>query len=77
MVASGTNIVIGAGSLGGRISVKCAGEEVGGGVSGDAFHGNAPTDVPPTVRETGYLKVASVLPLPCFRCFRVSRFLSD
>ena len=29
--------------------VKCTGEEVGGGVSGDAFHGNASTDVPPTV----------------------------
>ena len=41
--------MIGAGSLGGRISVKCAGEEVGGGVSGDAFHGNASTDVPPSV----------------------------
>ena len=27
----GTNIVIGAGPLGGRISVKCAGEEVAGG----------------------------------------------
>ena len=54
--------MIGAGSLGGRISVKCAGEEVFGGVSGDAFHGNASTEVPPTVRETGYLKVASVLP---------------
>ena len=45
----GKNIVIGAGSLGGRISVKCAGDEVDGGVSGDAFHGNASTDVPPTV----------------------------
>ena len=45
----GKNIVTGAGSLGGRISVKCAGEEVDGGVSGDAFHGNASTDVPPTV----------------------------
>ena len=47
--ASGTNTVTGASSLGGRISVKCAGEEVGGGVFGDAFHGNASTDMPPTV----------------------------
>lgn len=45
----GKNIVTGAGSLGGRISVNCAGEEVVGGVSGDAFHGNASTDVPPSV----------------------------
>ena len=29
--------------------VKCAGEEVVGGVSGDAFHGNASTEVTPTV----------------------------
>ena len=47
--ASGTNIVIGASSLGGRISAKCSGEEVVGGVSGDAFHGNASTEVTPTV----------------------------
>lgn len=58
---SGTNSVMGASSFGGRISVKCAGEEGDGGDSGNAFHGNAPTDMPQTVRETGYLKVASVL----------------
>ena len=46
---SGTNIVMGASSLGGRISVKCAGEEVVGGASGNAFRGNASTDAPQTV----------------------------